>query len=63
MNCAFAIGRLCDYEEGRDSFLKLNKEMYKLISMLTIMIEQNQDYGCNVFLLKFFILFYYFYFV
>jgi hypothetical protein len=47
MNCAFAIGRLCDYEEGREAFLKLNKEMNKLITTLTIMIEQNHDIGCT----------------
>ena len=47
MNCAFAIGRLCDYDEGREAFLKLTIQMSTLISSLALMIEQNQDYGCT----------------
>lgn len=47
MNCAFAIGRLCDHEEGREAILTLNRDLNKLIVILTTMIDQNNDFGCT----------------
>lgn len=46
MNCAFAIGRICDHENGRIAVLKFGNTK-KLIEVLCTMIEQNLDNGCT----------------
>lgn len=46
MNCAFAIGRICDNENGRLAILKL-AHVKKLVESLSSMIEQNIDNGCT----------------
>lgn len=46
MNCAFAIGRLCDNELGRMTILKI-ANIKKLIESLSSMIEKNLDNGCT----------------
>jgi hypothetical protein len=46
MNCAFAIGRLCDHEAGRQSVLKMSN-LDKLAEQLCCMIESNMDNGCT----------------
>ena len=46
MNCAFAIGRICDNEERRLTVLK-SANVPKLVESLSSMIEQNLDNGCT----------------
>ncbi len=46
MNCAFAIGRICDNEAGRSQILNLGS-LKKLIDLLANMIENNADIGCT----------------
>lgn len=46
MNCAFAIGRICDNEERRQDLLKaINSKT--LVESLSRMIETNSDNGCT----------------
>lgn len=46
MNCAFALGRMCDTNKGRQAILKLNN-LDTLIQSLSNMVEQNIDAGCT----------------
>ena len=46
MNCAFAIGRICDEESRRLTILNLINTK-KLVELLSIMIQQNTDNGCT----------------
>jgi hypothetical protein len=46
MNCAFALGRICDNEQGRLAIIRLNS-LNELIQSLNDMIEQNIDTGCT----------------
>jgi hypothetical protein len=47
MNCAFALGRICDSEKGRYAILQINNLTLTLIKSLYDMIEQNLDTGCT----------------
>lgn len=46
MNCAFAIGRLCDNEERRVDMLKVVNSQ-TLVDSLSSMIANNSDNGCT----------------
>ena len=46
MNCAFAIGRICDNEERRVEMLK-SVNSKTLVDSLSTMIKTNSDNGCT----------------
>lgn len=46
MNCAFAIGRICDNEERRMEMLR-SVNSKSLVESLARMIEANSDNGCT----------------